>query len=148
MIAVQNWRSVHPTIAHKSGLDWRLLSMEAKTEGDIPATVAPKFRCLKTVTYVSLAKLQPGLSYEAHSHSDHEEIYYIIGGKGKIEIDGETARFRDGDAIYIPRKALHSITNDGEEMVEFLAFGGLIGGTGPLRKGNAGRRVERPRKHG
>ena len=130
MIAIQNWRQVHPTIAHKSGLDWRSLSMAAKTEGDIPATVAPRFRCLETITYVSLAKLQPGLSYEPHSHADHEEIYYIIGGKGKIKIGGEVARFRDGDAIYIPRGTLHSITNDGEEMVEFLAFGGFIGAEG------------------
>ena len=147
MIAIQNWRSVHPTIAHKSGLDWRLLSMTAKTEGDIPAMVAPRFRCLKTVTYVSLAKLQPGLSYEAHSHADHEEIYYIIGGKGRIEIGGETARFRDGDAIYIPRKALHSITNDGEEMVEFLAFGGLIGAPRPSGKRKTGGGAKRPVKH-
>ena len=86
---------------------------------------------------MSLAKLQPGLSYETHSHSDHEEIYYIIGGTGKIRIDDAVARFRDGDAIYIPRRALHTITNDGEEMVEFLAFGGYIGETGPARRGNA-----------
>ena len=144
MIAIQNWRSVHPTIAHKSGLDWRILSMAAKTEGDIPAMVAPRFRCLKTITYVSLAKLQPGLSYEKHSHADHEEIYYIIGGKGKIELDGEVARFRDGDAIYIPRRASHSITNDGDEMVEFLAFGGYMGEAGSPGSEQAGRRRGRP----
>ena len=144
MIAIQNWRSVHPTIAHKSGLDWRLLSMAAKTEGDIPAMVAPMFRCLRTITYVSLAKLQPGLSYETHSHADHEEIYYIIGGTGRIKIDREVARFRDGDAIYIPRAALHSITNDGEDMVEFLAFGGFTGPADALREQSTG--VRRPRR--
>lgn len=137
MIVVQNWRKVYPTIAHKSGLDWRLLSMDAKTEGDIPAMTGPQFRCLKAITYVSLAKLQPGLAYETHSHADHEEIYYIIGGKGKIRIDEEVARFRDGDVIYIPRGAKHSIANDGEEMVEFLAFGGFTGAGDP--PGKAGR---------
>lgn len=139
MIAIQNWRRAYPTIAHKSGLDWRLLSMAAKTEGDIPATVDRRFQCLKTITYVSLAKLQPGLSYETHSHADHEEIYYIISGSGKMKIGDEVARFRDGDAIYIPPRALHTITNDGEEMVEFLAFGGYTGEKGPLGKGAAGR---------
>lgn len=112
--------------------------MATKTEGDIAAMVAPRFRCLRTITYVSRAKLQPGLSYETHSHADHEEVYYIIGGRGRIKIDDEVARFRDGDAIYIPRRASHTITNDGEEMVEFLAFGGYIGETGPSGKGNAG----------
>jgi quercetin dioxygenase-like cupin family protein len=117
---------VHPTIAHRSGLDWRLLSMDQKTQGDIQVEVNPKFRCLKRITYVSLAKLQPSLSYEPHEHTDHEEIYYIFSGKGKIRIGNETARFKDGDVIYIPENKVHSIINDGDDMIEFLAFGGLI----------------------
>jgi mannose-6-phosphate isomerase-like protein (cupin superfamily) len=125
LVIVRNWRNVHPVIAHKSGLDWRLLSMAgSKTSGDIEAEVEPEFRCLKTITYISLAKLQPTLSYERHTHDDHEEVYYIIAGRGNIKIGNETTKFRDGDIIYIPEKTAHSITNDGEEMVEFLAFGG------------------------
>lgn len=126
MLVIRNWRSVQPTIAHKSGLDWRLLSMKGdKTDGDIDVEVKPEFQCLKTITYVSLAKLQPSLSYEPHAHSDHEEIYYIISGKGSIKIGNEVERFRDGDIIYIPEKMMHSIINDGDEMIEFLAFGGV-----------------------
>ena len=128
MVVIRNWRTVVPTIAHKSGLDWRLLSMKgSRTDGDIEVEVESKFRCLKSLTYVSLAKLQPTLSYEPHSHVDHEEIYYIISGKGNIKIGKEVVKFRDGDIIYIPEKMTHSITNDGDEMVEFLAFGGITG---------------------
>jgi mannose-6-phosphate isomerase-like protein (cupin superfamily) len=126
-LIVRNWRNVYPTIAHKSGLDWRLLSMKTKTHGDIDTDIDPKFQCLNSITYVSLAKLQPTLSYEKHDHQDHEELYYIINGNGKIKIGDEVARFRDGDIIYIPEKTSHSITNDGNEMVEFLAFGGFTG---------------------
>lgn len=133
-LIVQNWRNVYPTIAHKSGLDWRLLSMDTKTLGDIDAEVDPKFQCLKSITYVSLAMLQPSLSYEPHEHQDHEEIYYIINGTGHIKIGDEISKFRDGDVIYIPEKTSHSITNDGNEMVEFLAFGGFIG----VKKGGGG----------
>lgn len=103
--------------------------MKAKTHGDIDAEVDPKFQCLKSITYISLAKLQPTLAYEKHDHRDHEEIYYIISGNGHIKIGDEVARFRDGDIIYIPEKTSHSITNDGDEMVEFLAFGGYTGVT-------------------
>jgi len=124
---IRNWRHVYPTIAHKSGLDWRLLATSTKTHGDIEAEVDPKYQCLKSITYVSLAKLQPTLSYQRHNHEDHEEVYYIIHGTGQIRIDSETARFKDGDVIYIPEKSVHSITNDGSDMVEFLAFGGFTG---------------------
>ena len=126
MMIIRNWRSVVPTIAHKSGVDWRLLSRAAKTSGDIDAQVEPKFQCLKGITYVSLAHLQPGLAYEPHKHEDHEEVYYIIKGQGSIKIGGRSEKFRDGDIIYIPEKVVHSIANDGDAMVEFLAFGGMI----------------------
>ena len=127
MIVGRNWRDVYPTIAHKSGVDWRLLSTVNKTSGDIDAEVEEKYKCLKAITYVSLAHLQPTLSYETHQHQDHEELYYIINGKGKIRIGDEESLFRDGDIIYIPERTGHTITNNGEETIEFLAFGGFMG---------------------
>jgi mannose-6-phosphate isomerase-like protein (cupin superfamily) len=128
MIVKRNWRDAHPTIAHQSGLDWRLLSSTMKTSGDIEEPeLDPQYRCLKVITYVSYAKLQPSLSYEPHLHEDHEEVYYIINGTGKIKMGNEEVRFRDGDIIYIPENTTHSIINDGEEMIDFLAFGGFTG---------------------
>jgi uncharacterized cupin superfamily protein len=81
---------------------------------------------LKAITYVSLAQLQPTLSYEKHQHQDHEELYYIINRKGKIRIGEEERQIRDGDIIYIPESTEHTLTNNGEEMIEFLAFGGFM----------------------
>jgi mannose-6-phosphate isomerase-like protein (cupin superfamily) len=128
MIVKRNWRDAHPTIAHQSGLDWRLLSSATKTSGDIEESgLDPQYRCLKAITYVSYAKLQPRLSYQPHHHDDHEEVYYIINGTGKIEMGNEEVRLRDGDIIYIPENTTHSIINDGEEMIDFLAFGGFTG---------------------
>lgn len=66
MIRKRNWRDVYPTIAHKSGIDWRLLTMNTKTMGDIDVDTDPIFQCLRAITYVSLARLQPGLSYKRH----------------------------------------------------------------------------------
>jgi mannose-6-phosphate isomerase-like protein (cupin superfamily) len=128
MIIKRNWRDAHPTIAHKSGLDWRLLSSTMKTSGDIEESeLDPQYRCLKVITYVSFAKLQPRLSYEPHLHDDHEEVYYIINGTGRIRVGNEEVKFRDGDIIYIAENTVHSIINDGEEMVDFLAFRGFTG---------------------
>ena len=94
MIIIRNWRNVLPTTAHKSGIDWRLLSNSVKTNGDIDAEVDSRYQCLETITYVSLAKLQPSLSYESHTHRDHEEIYYIIRGKGRMKIGGSAIQRR------------------------------------------------------
>jgi mannose-6-phosphate isomerase-like protein (cupin superfamily) len=55
-----------------------------------------------------------------HRHEDHEEVYYIINGTGKIKIGNEEARLGDGDIIYIPENITHSIINDGEQTIDFL----------------------------
>jgi mannose-6-phosphate isomerase-like protein (cupin superfamily) len=134
MIVKRNWRDAHPTIAHQSGVDWRLLSSAIRTSGDIEeSALDPQCNCLKAITYVSYAKLQPRLSYEPHHHDDHEEGYYIINGTGKIKMGNEETGLRDGDIIYIPENTTHSIINDSEETIDFLAFGGY---TGKKKKGN------------
>ena len=64
MIIKRNWHDAHPTIAHHSGIDWRLLSSTAKTSGDIEEPeLEPQYHCLRVdITYVSFAKLQPHLT--------------------------------------------------------------------------------------
>ena len=113
---VKNWREIVPTIAHLSGIDWRLLSDEEDKGVDMGAV------CLKGMKMISLAWLQPGLSYQPHSHPNHEEIYCIISGKGTMRIDEEKRKIRDGDVIYIPVNGVHQIINDGDEMIKFLAM--------------------------
>lgn len=56
------------------------------------------------------ATLPPGSSTERHYHKASEEIYYIIGGTGVMELDGETSEVRAGDAILIPPGSWHQIT--------------------------------------
>jgi hypothetical protein len=64
MIVKRDWHDAHPTIAHQSGVDWRLLPSAIKTSGDIEESgLDPRCRCSKAITYVSFAKLQPSLSY-------------------------------------------------------------------------------------
>ena len=71
MIIKRNSRNAHPTIAHQSGVDWRLLSSAIKTSRDIEeSALDPQCRCLKAITSVSYAKLQPRLSYVPHRHED------------------------------------------------------------------------------
>jgi mannose-6-phosphate isomerase-like protein (cupin superfamily) len=46
------------------------------------------------------------LNYSHTLHDDHEDVYYIINGIGKIKIGSEETGLRDGDTIY--QKILHT----------------------------------------
>ena len=114
---IRNWRDAVPSVVHKAGVDWNIMVRHDRRPKGDPGGV------MHTLKFVSRAQSQPGLSYEPHLHSDHEELYYIIKGQGKMRIGQETASIRDGDLIYIPPRGEHSITNDGDETIEFLVFG-------------------------
>ena len=51
---------------------------------------------------ISVNKLPKGASVPfVHSHKNNEEIYYIISGKGRFEIDGDKVELNAGDFIKI-----------------------------------------------
>lgn len=66
------------------------------------------------------ARLPPGASTAPHFHPRTEEIYYILGGAGRIQVDTEYRDVGPGDAIAIPPGAVHTIENTGAVSLVFL----------------------------
>ncbi len=58
------------------------------------------------------ASLGPDGATERHRHGDTEEIYFILSGRGEMEVDGERRVVGPGDAILIPPGAWHEIRAD------------------------------------
>jgi mannose-6-phosphate isomerase-like protein (cupin superfamily) len=56
------------------------------------------------------ATVPTGTATQRHHHRLSEEFYFILEGRGKMEIDGETRDVAPGDAILIPAGAWHTIT--------------------------------------
>lgn len=66
------------------------------------------------------ARLPPGASTTPHYHPRTEEIYYILAGRGLMRLGEETRAVGPGDAIAIPPRAAHQITNTGSDILTFL----------------------------
>ncbi len=64
------------------------------------------------------ATLPAGGETQRHFHKLSEEIYYLLAGKGIMEIDGESREVSPGDAILIPPGAWHQIR--AMEPIQFL----------------------------
>lgn len=63
------------------------------------------------------ATLPAGVATQRHYHRLSEEFYYLLAGRGLMEIDGEEREVGPGDAILIPAGAWHQI-----EALEELQF--------------------------
>ncbi len=64
------------------------------------------------------ATLPAGGATQRHFHQVSEEFYFILAGRGRIEIDGEMAEVSPGDGILIPAGSWHQIT--AREALRFL----------------------------
>jgi len=63
------------------------------------------------------ARVPAGCETERHYHKESEEFYYVLGGRGRMEVNGEVREVVVGDAVLIPAGAWHKI-----EAVEELVF--------------------------
>ena len=69
---------------------------------------------------VAEATIAIGASTQEHYHPKSEEIYYILGGAGRMKLDGELCDVGPFDAIAIPPGARHKIWNTGDTPLVLL----------------------------
>jgi mannose-6-phosphate isomerase-like protein (cupin superfamily) len=64
------------------------------------------------------ASLAAGQATTRHYHGASEEIYFVLEGRGRMELDGDVRKVGPGDAVLIAPGAWHQIT--AEEPLRFL----------------------------
>ncbi|OGE64879.1 hypothetical protein A3I48_01175 [Candidatus Daviesbacteria bacterium RIFCSPLOWO2_02_FULL_36_7] len=84
------------------------------------------------IQMINWAKLPVGKTFQAHFHEDMDEVFIILNGKTSIRINDEEDNLEKGDAVVIPMKHVHQMTNTCAEDVEYVVIGisrGLNGKT-------------------
>ena len=66
------------------------------------------------------ATLEPDEATQRHYHRATEEIYFVLKGSGRMEVDGESRMIRPGDAVLIPAGAWHTLENNGTSELRIL----------------------------
>ena len=66
------------------------------------------------IEFVSEFEIRAGDTMEPHSHN-MEEFYYVLYGRGKMNIGAETRDVAPGDLIRIPPNVVHSINTVGKD---------------------------------
>ena len=66
------------------------------------------------------ATVAAGASTQRHHHARTEEIYVIVAGLGRMEVEGEEREIGPGDAVLIPAGARHQIRAGATGELRFL----------------------------
>lgn len=73
--------------------------------------------------------LSDGAAIPPHIHVNVEEIYYILDGRGEINIEGETKEVEAGDVIYIPPGKAHTLIHEGDRPIRFITVSVDVSGS-------------------
>jgi len=113
---IVNWQDVPGKLSHGGGESHGLLQHVGRVGALHPV--------LHTLGFVNRSRLAAGAHHEPHTHDDHEEVFFIVGGTGTILLGEERHPVRAGDAIYVPMHTLHGLINDSHDWLDFIAIGG------------------------
>jgi uncharacterized cupin superfamily protein len=72
---------------------------------------------------LSLLTLEPNFRMPfGHKHADQEEVYVVLRGSARINVDSEIVELAEWDAIRFDKNTMRAVES-GPDGVEYLAFG-------------------------
>ena len=75
-----------------------------------------------SLQFLHETSIMPNSTIGYHKHSGNEEIYYIVEGKGLMEVDGEEKVVGHGDAVITHSGSSHGLKNIGDKELKILVF--------------------------
>lgn len=73
-----------------------------------------------SIREIGFMRLEPGDSIGVHTHTDNEDAYIILKGKGLFTDGTEESEVHEGDITIARRGDTHSLANIGDEPLLFL----------------------------
>lgn len=74
-----------------------------------------------TKIWLGMSKIDPGSCSNPHTHSDQEEIFYVVSGHGQIRVGTEVADVGPGSCVFAPTGQEHQLINNHDETLNILA---------------------------
>ena len=96
-----------------------ILDIEGKVVKDDDRYIVKDNSTLNNLV-ISSTDLKPGKSTSGHDHPGQEEVYNFVKGEGKMKIDDEIFRVKQGDVILIEDGKFHQVINDSQENLYFV----------------------------
>lgn len=72
----------------------------------LPELWSPRVVAELDDSYVKVAKVHGTLAW--HSHENEDELFYVLKGALRIEMEDRTVELREGDAFVVPKGVRHN----------------------------------------
>jgi len=76
---------------------------------------------------MGLVTLEPNGGQVPWHNQEQEEVYFIVEGSGEMCLGSERREIRSGQAVYIPPRVFHQLTNTGSSPMRMIYCYGPAG---------------------
>lgn len=95
--------------------------LELGPEVKIPGKVFGGATLGSTGAQFSMQSFAPGTETGfLHTHREHEELYFFLGGKGEFQVDGRVFPVGEGSVVRVAPAGRRSVRNNGSEPLVML----------------------------
>ncbi len=95
--------------------------LELGPEIKIPGKVFAGSDLQATGGEFSFQLFQPGTETGfLHTHKNHEELYFFLGGKGEFQVDGQIFPVAEGSVVRVAPAGKRAVRNNGSEPLVML----------------------------
>lgn len=88
-----------------------------------------------TTSEVFVSIMEPGEAPPLHQHDDTEQVFYLLQGRGRLEVGGEPGHpdhrafeVGPGDVVRIPPSTPHRVWCLGDQALKYLTVDCFVGG--------------------
>jgi len=108
---VRNIEKMEPDTCERS-LRFASKDREGETLRDTYFLIDPK-ECPSKNLKMGFTTVYANGKTTGHEHPDHEEVYYVIQGRGRMVVGEDEYDIETGDALYVPFGVFHTTYNIG-----------------------------------
>ena len=92
---------------------------------------------------VSVTKLPAGAAIPfLHHHRAHEELYVFVGGRGQMQVDGETFDVEEGSVVRVATRGARTLRAAADEELSYVCIQAREGSMPDAEAADDGQRVE------
>lgn len=118
---MSKYEAPRPQSINAADLDWQSRAAYPETPaGQVRwKTLISAERTDSQDLVMGLLEMPPGQALVRHLHPP-AETYFIISGKGQVDIQGQIHELSGGSAVFVPPKAVHELRNTGDTTLVVL----------------------------
>jgi mannose-6-phosphate isomerase-like protein (cupin superfamily) len=71
-------------------------------------------------TQVVVMNIKPGEDIGKETHTDNDQVLYLVSGKGTVYLNGVESDYNPGDCVLVPAGTEHNFTTVGDEPMKII----------------------------